>query len=113
MNESEFAADQQITFILEHHFDGFFFNKIPLWKKLGLREVFFTKMAVSSLDKNKIGFSDLPSNMKGLNGFYAEIGFGIESILKLFRVDFNWRLTQLDHANAKKFRVTFAFSPNL
>ena len=78
----------------EHHFDGFFFNKIPVWRKLGLREVFTTKMAVSSLDPKKVSFSDLPTELKGLNGFYAEIGFGIENILKLLRVDFSWRLTQ-------------------
>lgn len=112
MNEAEFGADQQIALIIEHHFDGFFFNKIPLWKKLGLREVFFTKMTLSSLNKEKISFSDLPPNINALNGFYAEIGFGIESIAKLFRVDFNWRLTQKNNPNVKKFRVTFLFSPN-
>jgi hypothetical protein len=112
MNEAEFAADQQISFYLEHHFDGFFFNKIPLWKKLGLREVFFTKMAFSSLDKNKVTFSDLPHHIQGLNGFYAEIGFGIESIAKLLRVDFNWRLTQKNKPDTKRFRVTFTISPN-
>jgi intein/homing endonuclease len=94
MLETEFIADQQLTLMIEHHFDGFFFNKIPVWRKLGLREVFTTKMAVSSLDPKKVSFSDLPTELKGLNGFYAEIGFGIENILKLLRVDFSWRLTQ-------------------
>jgi hypothetical protein len=82
MLENEFIADQQITLIIEHHFDGFFFNKIPVWKKLGLREIFEVKMAGASLDKNKVSFSDLPNGLNGLNGFYAEIGFGIENIAK-------------------------------
>ncbi|MBP8192550.1 MAG: carboxypeptidase-like regulatory domain-containing protein [Chitinophagales bacterium] len=111
MLETEFIADQQLTLMIEHHFDGFFFNKIPGWKKLGLREVFTTKMAVSSLDPKKVSFSDLPADLKGLNGFYAEIGFGIENILKLVRVDFSWRLTQLNEPNIKKFRWTISFSP--
>ncbi len=111
MLETEFIADQQLSLMIEHHFDGFFFNKIPGWRKLGLREVFTTKMAVSSLDPNKVSFSDLPVQLKGLNGFYAEIGFGIENILKLVRVDFSWRLTQLNEPNIKKFRWTVSFSP--
>ena len=112
MRETEFIADQQLTLLLEHHFDGFFFNKIPGWKKLGLREVFTTKMAVSSLTPSRVSFSDLPPGLKGLNGFYAEVGFGIENILKLVRVDFSWRLTQLDAPNIKKFRWTVSFSPS-
>lgn len=112
MLETEFIADQQLTLMIEHHFDGFFFNKIPGWKKLGLREVFTTKMAVSSLNREKVSFSDLPDNLKGLNGFYAEVGFGIENILKLIRVDFSWRLTQLNQPEIKKFRWTVSFSPS-
>jgi hypothetical protein len=112
MNEAEFIADQQFTFMMEHHFNGFFFNKIPLWKKLQLREVFIWKMAVSSLDRSKVDFIDLPENLAGLNGFYSEIGFGIENILKVMRVDFMWRLTQLDKPEVKKFRVLINFQPN-
>lgn len=58
-------------------------------------------MAVSSLDPKKVSFSDLPTELKGLNGFYAEIGFGIENILKLLRVDFSWRLTQKNQPDIK------------
>ena len=112
MLENEFIADQQITLFIEHHFDGFFFNKIPVWRKLGLREIFEVKMAGASLDKKKVSFSDLPNGLNGLNGFYAEVGFGIENIAKFLRVDFNWRLTQLDNPNVKKFRWTLYFVPN-
>ncbi len=112
MLETEFIADQQLTLMIEHHFDGFFFNKIPGWRKLGLREVFTTKMAVSSLDPKKVSFSDLPANMKGINGFYAEVGFAIENILKVVRFDFSWRLTQLNEPNIKKFRWAVSFSPS-
>ncbi|MDB5227947.1 MAG: Carboxypeptidase-like regulatory protein [Bacteroidota bacterium] len=112
MRETEFIADQQLTLFIEHHFDGFFFNKIPGWKRLALREVFITKMAVSSINTKNVSFSDLPKGLYGLNGFYAEIGFGIENIVRFMRVDFTWRLTQLNNPGISKFRWTMSFAPN-
>ncbi|MCO5232627.1 MAG: DUF5686 and carboxypeptidase regulatory-like domain-containing protein [Chitinophagales bacterium] len=111
MKEGEFAADQELTFLLEHHFNGFFFNKIPFVKKLQLREIFIYKMALSSLDKKKIGYLDMPEDMKGLDGFYAEIGFGVENILKLLEIQFTWRLTQKDIPDVNKFAIKFWISP--
>lgn len=112
MREGEFAADQQVSLLLEHNFEGFFLNKIPLLKKAQLREVFMFKMAYSSLDKNKTSFLDMPSDMKGLDGFYSEIGFGIHNILKMFQVQFSWRLTQRDHPDVNNFAVKFWISPD-
>ncbi|MCO5230056.1 MAG: DUF5686 and carboxypeptidase regulatory-like domain-containing protein [Chitinophagales bacterium] len=111
MKEGEFAADQEISLLFEHHFNGFFFNKIPLIKKAQLREIFVYKMALSSLDKKKIGYLDLPEDMNGLNGFYAEIGFGIENILKLLEIQFTWRLTQKEVPDVNKFAIKFWVSP--
>ena len=38
MNFLEFATDQYASFMVDHNFNGFFFNKIPFVKHLGLRE---------------------------------------------------------------------------
>lgn len=111
MGEMEYVGDQSLILYIEHHFDGFIFNKIPGWRKLGLREIFTTKMAVSSYNKKAGEFSDLPAGLTGLNGFYAEMGFGIENILKLVRVDFSWRLTQLNKPGITKFHWTLSFYP--
>ncbi len=111
MGDLEYVADQSLTLFIEHHFDGFIFNKIPGWRKLGLREIFTTKLAVSSYNKKTGAFSDLPPGLTGLNGFYAEMGFGIENILKLIRFDFSWRLTQLNKPGITKFRWTMSFYP--
>jgi hypothetical protein len=112
LEELEYLSDQHLMLILEHHFDGFFFNKIPLWNKLQLREVFITKMIYGSLRPDNVSLMDIPAGLKGLNGYYAEIGFGIENIARLFRVDFMWRLTQKDREDARNFRVQFNISPN-
>lgn len=112
MKEGEYAADQEITLLFEHHFGGFFFNKIPLVKKLKLREVFLCKIAYSSLDKNKSSFLDMPDYLTGLNGFYAELGFGIENILKMVEVQFSWRMTQRDLTDANRFVIKFWVSPS-
>ncbi len=112
MLEGEFAADQQVSLLLEHNFEGLILNKIPLIKKMRLREVFMFKMAYSSLDKNKTAFLDMPEGLKGLNGFYSEIGFGIHNILKMFQVQFSWRLTQRDYPDAHNFAVKFWISPD-
>jgi hypothetical protein len=56
---------------IEHHFDGFFFNKIPGFRKLKLEEV--------------IGFHFLYTPTRKQ---YFQLDLGIENILKIFRVDF-------------------------
>ena len=112
MREGEYAADQEITLLFEHHFGGFFFNKIPLVKKLQLREIFLFKMAYSSLDKSKSSYLDMPPYMQGLNGFYSEVGFGIENILKMLEVQFTWRMTQKEIPDINRFVIKFWVSPS-
>lgn len=105
MNEFEFVMDRWAGIWVDHHFDGFFFNKIPGWKKLKLRELITFKMLwgdVSNRNAPGNGPLDFPTDENGnltmepLDGIYAELGFGIENILKILRVDFVWRLTQRD-----------------
>ena len=80
--------------------------------ELELREKFITKLALSNLDPKKVDFIDIPQGLTGLNGFYAEMGFGIENIGKLLAIDFMWRLTQKNQLGTDRFGITFWVSPN-
>jgi hypothetical protein len=113
MNFFEFVSDQYISLMLTHHFNGYFFNKIPLIRKLKLREVVLGKAVYGTLrDENRQELI-FPSDMNTLEKMpYVEVGAGIENILRFIRVDGLWRLTYLDKPNIQKFgiRVTYQFN---
>ncbi len=103
MNYYEFASDQYGSLYAEHHFMGFFLNKIPLLRKLKWRTVASGKALWGSLrDSNDGSLNDthaiylFPSGLSELKGPYFEAGVGIENIFKMIRVDAIWRLSELD-----------------
>ena len=109
MNYYEFVSDQYIVVNYTHHFDGFFLNRIPLIRELGLREVVHFRGLYGSLSEKNLEFSAFPGNLRSLGSEpYLEAGVGLENILKFFRVDAIWRLTHLDdtgNAPVSKFGV--------
>ena len=103
MNDYEFYSNTWIGLSLDHHFDGFFLNRIPGIRKLKWREVIETKMLWGKTNKSTIE-KNIGNNIVALNGKpYIEVGFGIENIFKFFKVDFLWRATYRDHPNVPKF----------
>lgn len=119
LNDFEFASDVYGSLWIDHHFDGFFFNKIPGISKLQLRFLLTSKFLYGRItDKNQKGnlYVDFPTNKNGdriLNeaNFHAEFGFGIENILKIGRIDFVWRLTQRDKPGVQKWGIRLALQP--
>lgn len=111
MNDFEYASDAYASLKIEHHFDGFIMNKIPGIRVLQLRTVFYTKMLVGFLEERNENVVPFFEDMKPLNGYYAEMGFGFENIMKLFRVDAIWRLTQRQQPNVSKWGIRFVVSP--
>jgi hypothetical protein len=114
MNFFEFINDRSATLFLEHHFDGLFFNRVPLFRRLKWREVVGFKTAVGDLDdKNREEMELLPFMYDLSDGPYAEVSLGVENILKVLRVDAIRRLTYLDHPNTRawalrlKLNITF------
>jgi len=106
MNYIEFVSDEYVSLSVEHHFYGYFLNKIPLFRKLKWREVISGKMIVGNLAYDSQSVMKFPDNLYTLaQKPYVEVGVGIENILKIFRVDLLWRLTYLDHKNIEKIGV--------
>lgn len=96
MNYYEFVSDRYISILAEHHFDGFFLNRIPLFRKLKWREVISAKGLIGRVSERNRDAMVFPDNLRGLKEPYIEASAGIENILKLFRIDAMWRLTYLE-----------------
>ncbi len=106
MNYYEFASDQYASLFVEHHFQGFFLNRIPLMRRLKWREVATGKFLIGTIsDKNNGGklnssaILDFPAGLGDVTKPYVELGVGVENIFKVIRVDMMWRMTHLDHPN--------------
>ena len=111
MNYYEFVSDQYISLFWEHHFEGILFNKIPLLKKLMLREVIAGKAVYGSLSEKHNSALLIPNTTYSLNEPYIEVAAGIENIFSFARIDAIWRLTQYDNPNVTKFGVRVKLQP--
>jgi hypothetical protein len=105
MNFYEFINDQYFSLFYEHHFDGFFFNRIPLLRKLKWREVVHAKGIIGNISEKNANFSVFPPYSYSLSRPYYEAGVGIENIFKILRIDFIWRLNHHDHPGTQKFGI--------
>jgi len=106
MNYYEFASDQYIGLNIEHHFEGYFFNKIPLFRKLKWREVAGGKFLIGSVNPQNETVLLFPSTLRSLNsGPYSEADLGIENIFKFIRIDALWRLSYLNDPGISRFAI--------
>ncbi len=113
MNYQEFISDTYASVFWEHHFVGFFLNKIPVFRKLKWREVVGVHSLWGQFNANKHNSLVLPGNMKGLsNKPYTEFSVGIENIFKFFRVDGVWRYNYNEQSK-HQFGLLFALQITL
>ncbi len=111
MNFLEFVADEYASIHLEHEFNGYLLNKIPLLRRLKLRSIIGFKALVGNLsnannpnlNRSLIQFptddSGKPEVFPLDQGPYMEFNIGISNILKVLRVDFVRRLSYLNNPN--------------
>lgn len=100
----EFASDRFVSLTYTQHMEGLITNSIPLLNKLNIRTVAVVDILDGSLSATnneafRRGRVLLNKSLEGTP--YIEAGYGVENILKIIRVDFLYRLTHMDHLNAR------------
>lgn len=120
LNPMEFAFDYYGSLDLTYWMNGLILNRIPLIKKLKLREVITYKILMGGLtEKNNPEYNRnlfrFPGETKTStlgNNPYMELGIGIDNILTILRVDYVWRLTyrNYDGVDRSGLRISLHFS---
>ena len=123
MNFLEFVSDKYVALNMDYSFNGFIFNKIPLMKKLKLREVVTLKALYGGLDKNNnpdyhndlfkfpVSGDGIPLTYTLEKKPYIEASIGVSNLFRIFRVDLIRRFTYTDLPNVSTtgIRVQFRF----
>jgi hypothetical protein len=105
MNYYEFVSDKYISLFYVHHFNGFFFNKVPLFRKLKWREMASVRAVVGGLNNKTMQYAELPSFSYLLKQPYYEASVGVENIFKILEVHAVWRLSYLYHPDITRFGI--------
>ena len=114
MNFFEFVSDKYISLNYNHNFEGLLFNRIPVirqlkWRLIASANVLFGSQRQENLNlmkeaipiinprsgditRPRYTFSSLDATKP-----YVEVGYGIDNIFKIFRIQAFHRLTYLDH----------------
>jgi len=121
MNFLEFVSDKYVSLNIDHSFNGFILNKIPLIKKLKFREIVTCKVIYGGIGRNNdpaynddlfrfpAGTDDTPLTFTLEKKPYVEAGVGLSNILRIFRVDLIKRFTYLDHPGISDLGVRVQF----
>src|SRR5690606_14164045 len=121
MNFLEFVSDHHASVNIQYYMNGFLFNKVPLLKRLKLREVFSFKGIWGGLrDENNPAFNSnvfrfqhndegVPISYSLQREPYIEASAGVANIFKLFRVDLVKRFTYLDNPGVPEWGIRARF----
>jgi hypothetical protein len=108
----EFVSDTYASLHIQHDFGGRLFSRIPVLRKLNLREVIGFRAVYGQVSDSNIAIN--ASNIVYLapEDIYWEYSVGVGNIFKIFRLDFNFRGNYLDNPGARKFGITGTFGFN-
>jgi len=121
MNFLEFVTDQYTSLLIDHTFNGFFFNKIPIMKHLNWREIVTCKVLYGNVTKTNdpkynTELFRLPVEPDGTpitytlgKTPYIEGSIGIGNIFKFFRIDLVKRFTYLNNPHVSEYGIRMRF----
>lgn len=113
MNRYEYIGDKYAGFNVEHNFGAGIFRLTPFTRKLKFRQFWNAKGFHNSItDANRqLNFISGAPFTSLDNKLYLELGTGVDNILKVFRVDFVWRVlpTPLPPEKQQRFGVFGSF----
>ena len=116
----EFIMDQHLTWDVVYYMNGLIFNRTPLIKYLGLREVLYCRGTWGSLsDCNNPAIDDsgniffYPANLYKATGTtmkepFVELGAGVENIFKMMSISWFRRMTYRDTPDVDKWGLRIA-----
>ncbi|MGL5318446.1 MAG: DUF5686 family protein, partial [Bacteroidales bacterium] len=118
LNPVEFILDEYASWDVIYNMSGWILNRIPLIRKLKLRELvtfrgFFGDLSARNIPANDENLFIFPENVSRMKRTpYMEASVGVTNLLKIFRIEYVWSLTYLDHPNIDKsgIRVGVHFS---
>jgi len=105
----EFVSDTYASLHLQHNFGGRFFSRIPLLRKLDLREVIGFRAVYGEISDANIALNASNIIYQAPSSIYYEYSVGIGNIFRIFRLDFNFRGNYLKNPDARKFGITGVF----
>jgi len=108
----EFVSDTYASLHIQHNFGGRLFSRIPVLRKLNLREVIGFRAVYGQISDSNIALNASNIVYRAPEDIYWEYSVGVGNIFKIFRLDFNFRGNYLDNPGARKFGITGTFGFN-
>ena len=118
MNLYEFVADEYVHAWYVQHFEGLFFNRIPVVRDWRLRNYAVVKAAYGHLSASNLSiYPNTDRDGNPLSPFYefknepyVEVGYGIENILRIMTVGVVHRLTYRNNIDVRKWGINVGFA---
>ncbi|WP_375448376.1 DUF5686 family protein [uncultured Fibrella sp.] len=120
MNVGEFVSDRYVSLSAEHRFDGWLTNRLPLigrwaWRSFLTANVLWGRLSVANqqLLASTDGAGQTLAPVYALGSVpYVEVGYGVENVFKVLRLDIIHRLTYRQVPGAIPFalKASFRFS---